>query len=186
MSVDPELAETDQPYAYASDDPVNEADPTGASSGRPHTSPMIDIGCGRTVGASYDQTIDIVLVFDCEEHNMTWELSLAPFVQPFVDGEWSESGMLWWNNGVARQPLVPTGHSRLPHQQFHGTLAPVSIGDYIEMLDYINYAISIGTVTDVVAPQFLLAKKGVSSFIMGPITGPRKDNAFLTAVPVTC
>ncbi len=29
MSVDPDLAETDQPYAYAGDDSVNEADPTG-------------------------------------------------------------------------------------------------------------------------------------------------------------
>ncbi len=29
MSVDPDLAETDQSYAYAGDDPVNEADPTG-------------------------------------------------------------------------------------------------------------------------------------------------------------
>ena len=28
MSVDPDLAETDQPYAYAGDDPVNEGDPT--------------------------------------------------------------------------------------------------------------------------------------------------------------
>jgi len=27
--VDPDLAETDQPYAYAGDDPVNEGDPTG-------------------------------------------------------------------------------------------------------------------------------------------------------------
>jgi len=32
MSVDPALAETDQPYAYASDDPVNEADPSGLDS----------------------------------------------------------------------------------------------------------------------------------------------------------
>jgi RHS repeat-associated protein len=31
MSVDPELAETDQPYAYAGDDPVNEADLSGLS-----------------------------------------------------------------------------------------------------------------------------------------------------------
>ena len=31
MSVDPDLAETDQPYAYASDDPVNEGDPSGDS-----------------------------------------------------------------------------------------------------------------------------------------------------------
>jgi hypothetical protein len=29
MSVDPDLAETDQPYAYAGDDPVNETDPRG-------------------------------------------------------------------------------------------------------------------------------------------------------------
>ena len=29
MSVDPDLAETDEPYAYAGDDPVNEGDPTG-------------------------------------------------------------------------------------------------------------------------------------------------------------
>ncbi|HUC14776.1 MAG TPA: RHS repeat-associated core domain-containing protein [Acidimicrobiales bacterium] len=29
MSVDPDLAETDQPYAYAADDPVNEGDPSG-------------------------------------------------------------------------------------------------------------------------------------------------------------
>jgi RHS repeat-associated protein len=29
MSVDPDLAETDQPYAYAGDDPVNEGDPSG-------------------------------------------------------------------------------------------------------------------------------------------------------------
>ena len=29
MSVDPDLAVTDQPYAYAGDDPVNEADPSG-------------------------------------------------------------------------------------------------------------------------------------------------------------
>ena len=29
MSVDPDLAETDQPYAYAGDDPVNETDPSG-------------------------------------------------------------------------------------------------------------------------------------------------------------
>jgi RHS repeat-associated protein len=29
MSVDPDLAETGQPYAYAGDDPVNEADPSG-------------------------------------------------------------------------------------------------------------------------------------------------------------
>jgi hypothetical protein len=29
MSVDPDLAETDQPYAYAGDDPVNESDPSG-------------------------------------------------------------------------------------------------------------------------------------------------------------
>jgi hypothetical protein len=29
LSVDPDLAETDQPYAYASDDPVNESDPSG-------------------------------------------------------------------------------------------------------------------------------------------------------------
>lgn len=31
LSVDPDLAETDQPYAYAGDDPVNESDPTGDS-----------------------------------------------------------------------------------------------------------------------------------------------------------
>ena len=29
LSVDPDVAETDQPFAYADDDPVNEADPTG-------------------------------------------------------------------------------------------------------------------------------------------------------------
>jgi hypothetical protein len=29
LSVDPDLAETDQPYAYASDDPVNNSDPSG-------------------------------------------------------------------------------------------------------------------------------------------------------------
>jgi len=29
MSVDPDLAETDEPYAYAGDDPVNRSDPTG-------------------------------------------------------------------------------------------------------------------------------------------------------------
>jgi len=29
MSVDPDLAETDQPYAYAGDDPVNTSDPSG-------------------------------------------------------------------------------------------------------------------------------------------------------------
>jgi hypothetical protein len=29
MSVDPDLAETDQAYAYAGDDPVNEDDPSG-------------------------------------------------------------------------------------------------------------------------------------------------------------
>src|SRR5579863_8640642 len=29
MSVDPDLAETDQPYAFADDDPVNASDPTG-------------------------------------------------------------------------------------------------------------------------------------------------------------
>jgi hypothetical protein len=29
MSVDPDLADTDQPYAYAGDDPVNESDPSG-------------------------------------------------------------------------------------------------------------------------------------------------------------
>ncbi|HMK96976.1 MAG TPA: RHS repeat-associated core domain-containing protein, partial [Acidimicrobiales bacterium] len=29
LSVDPALAETDQPYAYAGDDPVNEGDPSG-------------------------------------------------------------------------------------------------------------------------------------------------------------
>jgi hypothetical protein len=29
MSVDPALAQTDQPYAYAGDDPVNEGDPSG-------------------------------------------------------------------------------------------------------------------------------------------------------------
>ncbi len=29
MSVDPDLAETDQPYAYAGDDPVNNSDPSG-------------------------------------------------------------------------------------------------------------------------------------------------------------
>jgi hypothetical protein len=29
MSVDPDLAQTDQPYGYASDDPVNASDPTG-------------------------------------------------------------------------------------------------------------------------------------------------------------
>jgi len=32
MSVDPDLAETDQPYAYAGDDPVNGADPSGLAS----------------------------------------------------------------------------------------------------------------------------------------------------------
>jgi hypothetical protein len=31
LSVDPDLAETDQPYSYAGDDPVNRTDPTGES-----------------------------------------------------------------------------------------------------------------------------------------------------------
>ena len=35
-TVDPDLAETGQPYQYAGDDPVNEADPSGA---QPLTSP---------------------------------------------------------------------------------------------------------------------------------------------------
>jgi hypothetical protein len=33
MSVDPELAETDQPYAYAGDDPLNTQDPAGLDTG---------------------------------------------------------------------------------------------------------------------------------------------------------
>jgi hypothetical protein len=35
MSVDPDLADTDQPYAYAGDDPVNEGDPLGDASTGP-------------------------------------------------------------------------------------------------------------------------------------------------------
>jgi hypothetical protein len=35
MSVDPELSQTIQPYAYAADDPVNQSDPTGM-----HTNPI--------------------------------------------------------------------------------------------------------------------------------------------------
>ena len=31
MSVDPDVSQTDRPYAYAGDDPVNESDPTGRS-----------------------------------------------------------------------------------------------------------------------------------------------------------
>jgi hypothetical protein len=50
----------------------------------------------------------------------------------------------------------------------------------------VNYTISVGTVTDTIAPQFLLAKKGVPSFIMGPITNLGKEDAILTSVPVTC
>ena len=34
--MDPDLAETDQPYAYAGDDPVNEADPTGLATQFPY------------------------------------------------------------------------------------------------------------------------------------------------------
>ncbi len=35
MSVDPDLAQTDQPYAYAGDDPVNSSDPSGYCSNSP-------------------------------------------------------------------------------------------------------------------------------------------------------
>jgi len=39
MSVDPALAETNEPYAYADDDPVNESDPSGDASCGPGAGP---------------------------------------------------------------------------------------------------------------------------------------------------
>jgi hypothetical protein len=110
-------------------------------------------------------------------------LTLAPFVVPYVDGLWSETGMLWWKDDVQQPPFIPTAHARVPGKRFHGTLAPVKIGNYIEMLDTINYPIEIGSVTDVVAPHFLLKRHGVGSFIMGPITAPPGRN---TAMATLC
>ena len=48
MSVDPELAETGQPYAYAADDPVNATDPTGRLTAGICGSLTIDVGVGAS------------------------------------------------------------------------------------------------------------------------------------------
>jgi len=49
LTVDPMVAETQQPYYYAGDDPVNNSDPTGrATSGKHGTSSVAGSPCART------------------------------------------------------------------------------------------------------------------------------------------
>ncbi|HUC14766.1 MAG TPA: hypothetical protein VMS00_09975, partial [Acidimicrobiales bacterium] len=58
MSVDPDLAETGQPFAYAGDDPVNEGDPSG----------MLLVGPGGAGTVAY---------FNCGQVNSGSEMSFS-------------------------------------------------------------------------------------------------------------
>lgn len=63
MSVDPDLADTDQPYAYAGDDPVNESDPSGDGVAKTHVVDrcvyFVCMALAGIVGTTYVYWIDV-------------------------------------------------------------------------------------------------------------------------------
>jgi uncharacterized protein RhaS with RHS repeats len=118
LSVDPLVQQTLEAYVYAADDPVLEVDPSGlqAETAAPV---QITIGCGRAIGTTKDGLLQLVINWNCDEHNVVWEVSLEPWIQPSIEGNWTETGMKWWKNGVYRGR--GSGHSRPAMGNFHGT-----------------------------------------------------------------
>lgn len=166
---DPDFAGTDTAYTYAGDDPVNEADPSGLSTQSPIT--VETLGCGRTVGTS-PYGVDLVMEWECDEHALVWALSLIPAVQALVVGHVTETGMAWYRNGVFKGR--GSEHVRA-EGRFHGTLAPVDLGNFIDMDDILRWDMELGdnefAATAHMTPRFLLAKNGVKGFVMGgPVT----------------
>ena len=123
-----------------------------------------------------DGTIQLVMNWNCDERNVTWEISLAPVVVPYVEGPVTETGMAWYKNGIFQGR--GTEHVRPASKQFHGTFGGLSIGDEFRMDDILQYsiAVSVGglaataSVTSTIRPPFKLARVGESKYILdGPI-----------------
>ena len=110
---------------------------------------------------------------------MTWELRLAGSILPFVEGPVTESGMAWWRTGVFQGR--GTEHVRPAGTHFHGTFAPLKMGnEFPNGRHSVFTAIRVAptaqvkgtaSVVDSITPKFRLAKTGETSFILtGPTT----------------
>lgn len=94
-----------------------------------------------------------------------------------VEGEVTETGMVWHRNGELQEPRG-SEHVRPPTGNFHGTLAPVKLGNHLLLQDTLQYEVAIvyegiagtASVTSHIDQGLVLARHGVGHFILaGPV-----------------
>ena len=163
ISVDPIVGQTGTPYTYASDNPLSKNDPLGLipTSLQQSGNVRLTLGCGQNLGNSIDGTVYIILNSICSEHKIKWELGLEGPIVPYVTGDVTETGMTWWLNGVYKGR--GSEHNRPAELHFHGTFAPIRIGDDFRFVDGLRYTAQIPlpadieatlNVTDIFNPRF--------------------------------
>ena len=134
-TVDPALASTDQPYAYAGNDPVNGSDPSGLNS---QSSPMWS-GCqGQTKDncelAWRKSQIDIRDLLSSEFPGFNWVAELGSIVQGGVEGAATGAGI----SCLATGPACPAGAAYGGVTGFVGGVIGGAIQGVTDQPSYIN------------------------------------------------
>ena len=121
---------------------------------------------------------DLVMNNECDLSQVTWEITIAHRIAPWVEGSVSMSGMSWWKNGAPQGR--GTAYQRSAYGRFHGTFAPLKTGDEFRIATYISYQVAsvvygipggTASVNEFIGVSFRLVKSGgPSSFVMGGST----------------
>jgi hypothetical protein len=131
MSVDPDLAETGQPYVYTGDDLVNLTDPLGLTT---FPAKLVEAEFGGL--GKYEANIACTSAQKC---NVEWFLSLKP---PF--NSQAITYQLYWQGVVDRASgrFFEYNHLEDGSYQWHGLIQPVPYGVtvHVHLLLYYNMA----------------------------------------------
>ncbi len=136
ISVDPDISLTHYPYAYANGNPINNYDPTGASSVH-----YANVYCGKMHSYS-DLDGTFTYQHGCGWKTAPWGFKVSAVIRSFIVGDVNEVRMVWTRNGRFQSDGSPHPFEAKDHQ-FHGTFNPVHAGDNIGYTDEFVFEIDV-------------------------------------------